>query len=87
MKGCLTEAMAPRGERGHDDAILIDDNNDGDSSYERGGNDINMVDSKKYLSFIIVRDESRGKPSLKDEVFAEILQADPIPFHEFSSEN
>ena len=53
MKGCLTEAMAPRGARGHDD--------------ERGSNDTDMVDLKKDLSFIITRDEARGSPSLKDE--------------------
>ena len=67
MKGCLTAAMAPRGLRGHDDAILIDDDDDGNSTSEQGSNDTNMVDSKKYLSFIIARDEARGAPSLKDE--------------------
>ena len=36
MKGCLMETMAPRGARGHDDAISIDDNNDGNFILSRG---------------------------------------------------
>ena len=35
MKGCLTAAMTPRGARVHDDAILIDDNDDSKSASER----------------------------------------------------
>ena len=59
--------MAPRGERGHDDAILIDDDDDGNSASERGSNDTDMVDSEKDLYFIIARDKARGALSLKDE--------------------
>ena len=62
MKVCLTEVMAPRGAQGHDDAILIDDDNDRDSASERGSNDTDMVDLRKYLSFFIARDEARGAP-------------------------
>ena len=47
MKGCLTAAMSPRGAQGHDDAILIDDDDDGNSDSERGSYDTNIVDSKK----------------------------------------
>ena len=39
-------AMAPRVARGHNDAILIDDAKDGNSAFEWGSNDTNMVDSK-----------------------------------------
>ena len=60
-------AMATREVRGHDDAILIDDNDDGNSASERGSNGTDMVDSKKYLPSIIARDEARGARSLKDE--------------------
>ena len=86
IKGCLTAAMAPRGARGHDDAILIDDD-DGNSASERGSNDTDMVDSKKDPSFIITRDKARGSQSLKDEGCAGRSQADLRPIHEVSSEN
>ena len=87
MKGCITVAMAPMGAQGQDDAIIIDDDNDGNSASEWRSNDTDMVDSKKYLSFIIERDEARGAPSLKDEGFAGRSQADLRPIHEVSSYN
>ena len=87
MKGCIAEAMEPRGERGNDDDILIDDNNDRNSASERGRNDTDMVVLKKYLSLIIFRDEARGAPSLKDEGCVGSSQADLRPIHEVSSEN
>ena len=87
MKGCLAEAMEPRGERGNDDDILIDDDDDGNSASERGSNDTDMVDLKKDLSFIVARDEARGAPSLKDKGCAGSSQADLRPIHEVSSEN
>ena len=87
MKGCLTAAMAPTGARGRDDAILIDDDDDRNSAFERESNDTYMVDPKKDLSFIITRDEARGAPSLKDEGCAGSSQADLRPIHEVSSEN
>ena len=68
--------MALRGARGHDDAILIDDDDDRNSASERGSNDTDMADSKKDLSFIIARDKDRGAPSLKDEGCAGYSQAD-----------
>ena len=86
MNGCLTAEMAPRGAWGHNAAILIDDD-DGNSASERGSNDTYMVDSKKYLSFIIARYKSRGAPLLKDEGCAGSSQANPRPIHEVSSEN
>ena len=65
--------MAPRGD------ILIYDNDNGNSASEQGSNDTDMVDSKKYLSFIIARDKAKMSPSLKDEGCAESSQADPRP--------
>ena len=87
MKGCLTEEMEPRGAWGHDDAILIDDEDDGNYASEQGINDTDMVDSKEDLSFIIARDEARGSPSLKDEGCARSSQAELIPIHKVFSEN
>ena len=87
MKGCLTVKMAPRGARGHNDAILIDDDNNGNSASEQGISDTNMVDLKKDLSFIITRYKARGAPSLKDEGCAGSSQADLRPIHEVSSDN
>ena len=87
MKGCLTAAMAHTGARGHNDAILIDDNDDKNSASGRGSNDTDMVDSKKDLSLIITRDEARGAPSLKDKGCAGSSHADLRPTHEVSSEN
>ena len=87
MKGCLTVEMAPRGARGHDDAIIIDDKDGGNSASERGINDTDMVDFKKDPSFIIAIDEARGSPSLKDEVCTGISQAELRPIHEISSNN
>ena len=87
MKGCLTAAMASKGERGHNDVIFVHVDDDGNSDSKRGSNDTNVVDSKKYLSFIITRDEDRGAPSLKDEGCAGRSQADLRPIHEVSSEN
>ena len=87
MKGCLTEEMEPRGAWGHDDAILIDDEDDGNYASEQGINDTDMVDSKEDLSFIIARDEARGSPSLKDEGCARSSQADLRPIHKVSSDN
>ena len=49
-----------QGGQGHDDSILIDDNDDGNSASEWGRNDTDVFDSKKDLSFIIVREEARG---------------------------
>ena len=60
IKGCLTAAMASKGERGHNDVIFVHVDDDGNSDSKRGSNDTNVVDSKKYLSFIITRDEDRG---------------------------
>ena len=60
MKVCLTAAMEPRGAQGHDDAILIDDNNNGNSDSERGSNEIDMVDSKKDLYFVITIGRGQG---------------------------
>ena len=57
--------MAPIGARGHNDAILIDDD-DRNSASKRGSNDTNMVDLKKNLSFIIARDKAKEALSLKD---------------------
>ena len=76
-----------QGGQGHDDSILIDDNDDGNSASEWGRNDTDVFDSKKDLSFIISRDEARGAPSLKGEGCAGISQADLVPIHEVSSEN
>ena len=87
MKVCITAAMAPRRARVHDDAILIDDDDDGNSTSEWGSNDTDMVDSKKYLSFIVTIDEARGAPSLKDEGCAGSSKADLRPIYEVSSEN
>ena len=77
--------MAPRGARGDDGAILVDDNYDGNSASERRSNDTDMVDSNKDLYFSILRDGARGAPSLKDEIYAGILQADLRPIHQVSS--
>ena len=87
MKVCLTEVMAPRGAQGHNDAVLIDDDVDGNSASERGSNDTDMVDSKKDLSLIIARHEARGAPSQKDEGCTGISQVHLRPTHEVSTEN
>ena len=79
--------MAPRGAQGHNDAVLIDDDDGGNSASEQESIDTDMVDSKKQLSFVIARDEARGAPSLKDEGCSGISQADLRPIHEVSSEN
>ena len=44
MKGCNTAAMEPRGARGHYNAILIVDDDDGNYASERRRNDTDMVD-------------------------------------------
>ena len=62
MKGSLAAVMATWGERGNNDAILIDDDDNGKSASELGSNDTNIADSKKDLSFIIARSEARGAP-------------------------
>ena len=49
-----------RGARGYNDSILINEDDNGNSTSEQRRNDTDMVDSMKDLSFIITRDEGRG---------------------------